>query len=154
MIDCGECTGFDAFDITTALLQYLLDSCCKNTKSEHIWKLRMFIGLVFSIIDLVVICAVNNDNYLDDTMNKLLFGLIVLFAMSVYITFLTSLFYQTVDALYFKVYNFLDVVIDVLLLVYTYVVASNGTGVFEIICTVFVCVDILMDLASICFGKV
>ena len=153
MIDCGACTDLDVFDITTAVLQYLLDSCCKNIKREHIWKLRMVIGLVFSIIDLMVISAANSDSYLDDTMDKFLFGSIIIFAMSVYMAYLSSLWYQTVDVIYFKVYKFFDVVIDVLLLVYTYAVASNGTGVFEIICTVFVCVDILMDLASICFGK-
>lgn len=154
MTDCGACTDLDVFDITTALLGYLLDSCCKNIKREHIWKLRMVIGLVFSIIDLMVIAAVNKDDYLDNTMNKFLFTVILLFAMSVYISLLASLFYQTVDVIYLKACKFLDVVIDVLLLVFTHVVASNGTGVFEIICTVFVCVDILMDLASICFGKV
>lgn len=76
MVAIGDCPfSCESFDLTATLLKWILDSCCcKNHENKTLWIFRMVIGLVFCIIEFIVICVVNNGDYLDNEAKKGLFG--------------------------------------------------------------------------------
>lgn len=147
----GECCGCDTFDITSTLLKYLLDRCCKS-KRRILWTLRMVIGLGFSIIDFIVICVVNKDHYLGDRESIGLFASIICYIVLVYSVFIWLAYYLPADGVVIRVYKFFDMIMDVLLVSYTYTV-SEVTDFFGVVCAFLAVVDILMALVSICIGK-
>ena len=77
MVDIDGCQCCcEAFDMTVTILIFLLN-LFQNGPNKNLWIYRMLIGLVISIVDFIVICAVNNGDYLDDEVKKGLFGSII-----------------------------------------------------------------------------
>lgn len=78
----------------------------------------MVIGCVISIIDFIVICAVDNGDYLDDEVRQGLFGSIICYIYLVYMAFI-SWGYQNINKVFYsRLYKICDVIMDILLVTY------------------------------------
>lgn len=138
-------------DLTVTILIFLLNCCFNNLEKWNLWKIRIFIGLLLSIADFIVICAINNDNFLDDKVRKGLFGFIIVYIIIVYVVLIVYSFISISRCLV-KVYKVCDIVLDAFLIAYTYVVAGEVNEPYEIVCVVIVTIDIILDFVSLFYG--
>ena len=88
MVDIDSCEGScEIFDIMAIILKSVINICVANlkNKTKKLWIIRMIIGLVFSTIDFIVICVVNNGDFLKDYNTEILFGTIICYIVCAYV---------------------------------------------------------------------
>ena len=140
-------------DVMSTFLIFVINQCtCANQlEQSNLWKIRILFGLVMSIVDFIVICILNKDDYLDDEVRTCLFIFIICYIVIGYGVFIVLSCF-TCSTLFVKIYKISDIVLDAFLITYTFVIAGAVNEPFEIVCAVIVAIDILLDFMSLFNG--
>lgn len=155
--DCPDCDsnlikdcGCEHFDFTSWILRLVLNRCCSNKTT--LWKIRMILGFFVNVIEFIVICDINSNNYLEGSTRKGLFGFIIVYIILVY-SVLTCWAVENVSAINVRIYKVCDMIYDVFLVTYTYVIVTSVSDPFPILCVIFSAFDISFCILSIFCGN-